>query len=190
MKSIKALSITLLFLGVNTLKAQEGKHTFGLSYNVEKDESSIYLNEPNNVWAELQPSLGMQLFYYYNLNTYMKFGSYLEMTKAKIETYRTSNYDASRWNFGVQCLGKYPDWYVFIQGGAYVSAAIANSDQWDDSFSGLDYGIILGPAAEYKGFGIALHVHAGYSILNSYGSEPVKMWLHDRRLYLKLYYTY
>lgn len=186
MKAILSYISILFFLCLNTINAQEAKHTIGWAYNIENDESSIYFNDPYDVWAEMKPSIGVELFYLYKVNTYMKFGSYLEITKAE---FRVSNFDATRWNMGIQCLGKYPDWILHWQAGAYAGVGIANSEEWDDNYLGTDYGMIMGPALEFKNFGIALNLHAGYSIFSSKG-EPEKIWMHDRRLYLKGYYNF
>lgn len=188
MNSKTKLILVLFFIITNTLSAQKTKHTFGWAYDIEKDESSVYFNDPYNVWGKMRPTINMEVFYLYEVNKYMKFGSYLEMTKAELDILWVPDYDAFRWNVGVQCLGHYPDWILQWQYGAYGGLGIGVSEEWDDNYLGTDYGIIVGPGLEYKNIGIALHLHAGYSIFVSNG-EPEKIWLHDRRLYIKAYYN-
>ena len=56
--------------------------------------------------------------------------------------------------------------------------------------SGIDYGIIVGPAIEYGNFGFAIHHHTGFAWYPDKDAEPDEFSYANSKIKIKLYYKF
>jgi hypothetical protein len=146
----------------------------------------IWIGNPLNLWVDLNASPILQLFYERQVLKSVRLGSYFEYENA---TFTSANDKASRYNIGVSWLAQYPDYPFHAQLGGYFGYGIVKADSWDQSLSGVDYGIMVGPAYEKNNFGVALHLQTGYSYYTSSGT-PDEVSYSKARLLLKVYYKF
>jgi len=167
---------------------QEHKFVAGMGIDFFKDQSYAWVEEPYNHWVDLYPSTAFNLYCHYKTSPYFQFGAYTEFLTMRLDRFSLDE-EVIRCNLGISCIGKYPDWYLHWQMGAYFAPGIILPDEHENNAIGLDYGMIAGPALEIKQFGVAFHFHSGYARYVS-GGEPEKLRYYNPRFFLKTYYTF
>lgn len=147
---------------------------------------TVWIGNPINLWVDINASSVLQIFYARQVLPAVRLGSYFEYENA---TFKSTNDKASRYNAGLTWLAQYPNNAFHAQLGGYFGYGFVKADIWNQSVSGIDYGIIIGPAYEKNNFGIAFHVQTGYSYYTSSGT-PDEVSYSKGRFLLKIYYKF
>jgi hypothetical protein len=183
------LCILCLLLTSNIFaQGQERENIIGFGAGISPEyKSSIWIGDPANVWATKKSSPVFQFFYARQVREDVRLGVYFEYESATFEVYNSDDSKASRYNFGVNWIALYPNNALHMQLGGYIGYGSIKSDNWDQSVSGTDIGIMVGPAYEKDNLGIALHVQYGKGYYTSSGI-PDEVGLSLPRILLKIYY--
>jgi hypothetical protein len=146
----------------------------------------VWIGNPLNVWADINASPILHVFYARQVLKAVRLGGYLEYENA---TFKRTDNKASRYNAGFTWLAQYPCKPFHAQLGGYFGYGFVKADIWNQSVSGIDYGIMIGPAYENNNFGIALHLQTGYCYYTSSGA-PDEVSYSKERLLLKVYFKF
>jgi len=149
-------------------------------------DRTVWIGNPINGWADINASPVFQIFYARQVLQAVRLGSYFEYENA---TFKNTNDKASRYNVGLNWLAQYPNKPFHAQLGGYFGYGFVKANIWDQRVSGIDYGIMIGPAYEKNNFGIALHLQSGYSYYTSSGT-PDEVSYSKGRFLLKVYYKF
>lgn len=187
----KTILILLFFMIIaNVSYSQEQKHIVGLSYGFQYKDGDIWVGNPYNLWIDQTGSSIIEGFYYYRLSPLFQTGFYCDFEAGNFDVIGLPVQEAKRIGFGALWLGHYPDKAIQLQLGGYFGYNTAFVD-YDDvgSRGGIDYGIIAGPAIEYKNFGLAIHHHSGFAWY-PYDGEPDEFSYANSKLKIKFYYKF
>jgi hypothetical protein len=146
----------------------------------------IWIGNPLNVWADINSSPIIQLFYQRQVLKSVRLGGYIEYENA---TFTDTKDKATRYDIGLNWTAQYPDTPLHLQLGGYFGYGFVKADIWDQSLGGIDYGIMVGPAYEKNNLGVALHVQSGYSYYTSSGT-PDEVSYSKIRILAKVYYKF
>jgi hypothetical protein len=146
----------------------------------------VWIGNPMNVWVDINASPVFQVFYARQVLQAVRLGSYFEYENA---TFKNTKDKASRYNVGLNWLAQYPNKPFHAQLGGYFGYGLVKANIWDQSVSGIDYGIMIGPAYEKNNFGIAFHLQTVYSYYTSSGT-PDEVSYSKGRFLLKIYYKF
>jgi hypothetical protein len=161
------LCMLCLMLTLNLFaQGQKQKNIIGFGAGI-CPERTVWIGDPINIWADINASPVFQVFYARQVWEAVRLGSYFEYENAK---FKSSNDKAARYNIGLNWIAQYPNKSFHAQLGGYLGYGFVTSDNWDQNLSGVDYGIMIGPAFEKDHFGIALHIQSGYCYYISSGS--------------------
>ena len=180
---ISLLCFTLTLNLLSQVSEQKNIIGFGAGYCPAR---VVWIGNPVNLWTDIDASPVLQIFYARQVLHSVRLGSYFEYENA---TFKSTSEKASRYNLGLNWLAQYPDAPFNLQLGGYFGYGIVKADIWNQSLSGIDYGIMIGPAYEKNNFGIALHLQSGYSYYTSSGT-PDEVSYSKARLLLKVYYKF
>jgi hypothetical protein len=186
MKKISLSSVLLLLLYLTISGQDQKKNIFGVSAGIVPGIMDMYFDDPFNNWYNREASPVCQLFYARQVAESFRIGSYFEYEKANF-SFGSENaiYNFSRFNFGLNWIGRYPKTALHLQLGGYAGFGIIKTRNWDN-LSGFDIGMIAGPAFEKNNFGIALHLHGGHGWYESTGT-PSGVMLYTPKILLKVY---
>lgn len=185
------LLIVLLAIFFTEAKSQDKKHIAGISYGFQYKISDIWVGDPYNFWIDQTSSIIFEGFYYYKLSSLFQAGFYCDFEKGKFDVIGLSEQEAKRLGIGTIWLGHYPDKWIQFQLGGYFGFNTGFIDYEDVSNrSGIDYGIIVGPAIEYGNFGFAIHHHTGFSWYPDKNAEPDEFSYANSKIKVKLYYKF
>jgi hypothetical protein len=183
-KKIGCVCMLCLMLTMNFFaQGQDRKNIVGIGAGA-CPEKMAWIGDPINGWADINASPVFQVFYTRQVLEAIRLSSYLEYENAK---FKYSENKASRYNIGLNWLAQLPNKAFHAQFGGYIGYGFLQSDDWDQSLSGVDYGIMIGPAFEKDNVGVALHVQSGYAYYISSGN-PDEVSYSKARLILKFYY--
>lgn len=187
MKKIKVICV-LYFLVSSVLYCQDqAKNIFGLSAGIAPGMGDMYFDMPFNFWPNRELSPICQVFYARQLTESFRIGSYLEYEKINFTDNVVNDIkNFKRYNLGLNWLGQYPKTSLHLQLGGYFGYGFLRAQNWDN-LTGIDLGLIVGPAYERNKFGIALHLHGGYAWYKSSGT-PIGVMLYNPKILLKVYY--
>ncbi len=183
--------LILFFMTANISFSQEQKHVIGLSYGFQYKDGDIWVGDPYNLWIDQTASSIIEGFYYYRLSPLFQTGFYFDYEAGQFDIIIDQNHEAKRIGFGTLWLGHYPDKFIQLQLGGYFgyNTAFPEYDDFKNS-GGIDYGIIAGPAIEYKNFGLAVHHHSGFSWYPRKNDEPDEFSYANSKIKIKLYYKF
>jgi hypothetical protein len=185
---IQFLLLTAIFS--NPGMSQDQKHTAGISYGFQYKVTDIWVGDPYNIWIDQTSSSIFDAFYLYKLSSLFQVGGFMDFETGNFEIIGLSDQKASRIGFGPIWLGHYPDKFIQFQMGGYFGFNVAMPDYEDvGNRSGIDYGIIVGPALEYEQFGLAVHHISGYSWYPK-DAEPDEFGYANTKIKVKLYYKF
>jgi hypothetical protein len=187
----RIISILLLLTLISgTSLSQEQKHIIGFSYGFQYKDGDIWIGDPFDLWIDQTSSTIFEGFYYYRLSSLFQAGFYCDYEAGKFDVTGISEQLARRIGFGTIWLGHYPDKLIQFQLGGYFGYNTASID-YDDfgNRGGIDYGIIAGPAIEYRNLGIAIHHHSGFSWYPK-DAEPDEFSYANSKIKIKLYYKF
>jgi hypothetical protein len=155
------------------VKGQEPKNIMGLGAGISPGRDyCIYFGEPVDEWAGKSSSPVFQFFYARQVREAVRLGGYVEYEHAVINNlYNYNDMKASRYNIGFNWLAQYPNKSLHLQLGGYFGYGFIKSGNLDKSLSGIDFGIMAGPAYEEGNLGIALHIQSGFGW---YSSSDIK----------------
>ena len=182
--------LTLLLIFPNAAISQEKKHVAGISYGFQYQITDIWVGDSYNLWIDQTSATIFEGFYYYKLSSLFQAGIYCDYEMGKFDVFGLPEQEAKRLGIGTIWLGHYPDNSIQFQLGGYFgfNTAFINYEDVDDR-SGIDYGIIVGPAFEYNDFGIAVHHHSGFSWYPK-DAEPDEFSYANTKIKIKLYYNF
>ncbi|MGD2034214.1 MAG: hypothetical protein PVF73_04100 [Bacteroidales bacterium] len=168
-----AISISLLSL-LNSFP-QAGKHFVSLSvgYGIPF-ENSIYTDNEDpdiDIWMDPGTNIPIALIYEYGLSDLLKAGAKIEYEKVNFDSYYTGESYANRLAIGIHSLASYPRTMFHAEFGGYGNFGILNSDEFDSSVKGIEYGIMIGPAVRTGKINIALHFQPCYGYYFLSGSD-------------------
>lgn len=151
--------ICLLFN--SSLKSQTGKHSVSLSigYGVPF-ENSLYIDNEDpdiDIWLDPKTNIPITLSYEYGLSDLVKTGARIEYEKINFDSYYTGESYANRIAIGIHCLVLYPKTQFHGEFGGFGNFGFLNSDEFDNSIQGIEYGIMIGPGYCLGKINIALH---------------------------------
>jgi hypothetical protein len=146
----------------------------------------VWIGNPINIWLDINASPILHLFYTRQVIHSVRLGTYFEYENATI---KSTNDKASRYNAGLTWLAQYPDKPLHAQLGGYFGYGFVKADIWDQTVSGIDYGIMIGPAYEKNNFGIAFHLQTGFSYYTSTGT-PDEVSYSKGRFLVKIYHKF
>jgi hypothetical protein len=169
-----------LFSQVTERKNMAG---FGFGFCPAKD---VWIGNPLNFWADINSSQIFHVFYAHQLREAVRLGGYFEYENA---TFTNTSDKASRYSIGLNWLAQYPDKPLHIQLGGYFGYGFVKADIWDQRVSGIEYGMLVGPAYEKNNFGIAFHLPAGFIYYTSSGT-PDEVSYSKGTYLLKVYYKF
>jgi len=185
-----ACLLFLLGFIMNSANSQDKKYSAGIALGyIPASDASVYLGRDINQWVDREPSLIFEINAGYRISDFFKAGVYFEKENAKLKLVNSEQETINRWAVGMQWMGNYPNYFIQWQFGGYTGFGLANYSVDNVGFSGLDYGIITGPAYEKDKLGVAFHLHAGF-VTYSGSDIPEEFSMHDLRLFLKLYYIF
>jgi hypothetical protein len=185
-RKIGITSMVCLLLTLNLFsQVKEQKNIAGIGAGFSPARV-VWIGNPVNVWADIIPSSIVQVFYARQVLAAVRLGGYLEYENA---TFKSADEKASRYNFGLNWLAQYPSKPFHAQLGGYFGYGFVKANIWDQSLGGIDYGIMVGPAYEKNNFGIAMHLHSGFSYYTSSG-VPDEVSYSKARFLLKAYYKF
>ena len=177
------LCLMLMFSLYSQTNEKKNIVGFGAGFCPAKD---VWIGDPLNFWADINTSPVFQIYYAHQLLQSVRLGSYFEYENA---TFKGTTNKASRYVLGLNWLAQYPNRPLHIQLGGYFGYGFVQSDMWDQSLGGIEYGMIAGPAYEKSNFGIALHFPTGFSYYFSTGTPDEVSY--SKGIYLlKLYYKF
>jgi hypothetical protein len=170
---------------------QAKKYVIGLSYGFQYQIEDIWVGDPYNIWIDQTSSSIIEGFVYYKLSPLFQTGLYCDFESGLFDLIYLPEQKATRLGFGTLWLGHYPDKKIQFQLGGYFGYNTAFPD-YDDigSRGGIDYGIIAGPAFEYHDFGIAVHIHSGFSWYPKKEGNPDEFSYANSKLKIKIYYNF
>jgi hypothetical protein len=185
----KKYRIICLFSLIVTLnlfvQGQEHKNIVGVGAGISPTYNhAVWIGDPMNVWVTKNISPVFQLFYARQVLESIRLGSYFEYENA---TFESINDKASRYNVGLNWLAQFPNTTFHAQLGGYIGYGFVSVSDWDQSLSGSDIGIMIGPAFEKNNFGVALHLQYGKAYYTSSGT-PDEVGLAIPKILLKVYY--
>jgi hypothetical protein len=187
MKMKKGILIILsLMLTISLFSQQkEQKNIIGAGAGFCPDKN-VWIGNPINLWMGINASPVFQVYYARQVLQALRLGSYFEYENA---TFKSSNNKASRYVLGLNWIAQYPNKPFHIQLGGYFGYGFVKADMWDQSLSGIEYGMIVGPAYEKNNFGVALHLPTGFSYYTSSGIPDEVSY--SKGIYLlKFYYKF
>lgn len=186
----------LLFIGMVimtlclTVNAQEKRYIAGISYGFQYKITDIWVGDPYNIWIDQTSSSIVEGFVYRRLSDLFQAGLYCDYEWGKFDVIGLPEQTAERLGLGTLWLGHYPDKWIQFQLGGYVGYNRVFVDYEDvDDRSGMDYGIVVGPAVEYRNFGIAIHHHAGFAWYPK-DANPDEFTYNNTKFKVKLYYIF
>lgn len=187
-----SISLTLMFsflLRNNQLLAQDSKHLFGIGVGrVAYGDNIMYVNTAaGDDWFKYTQDVILNFSYNYRIFPYFRVGSYFEYESATLENDTHKGLKGSRFDFGAQWLGEYPETKLRLQLGGYFAFSILSNDAWNESLKGMNYGIMAGPCYQFGKFSVALHVHAGMSPY--FGDVIENVDILAPKVFLKLFYN-
>ena len=182
--------LTLLLIFPNVAISQEKKHVAGISYGFQYQITDIWVGDPYNLWIDQTSATIFEGFYYYKLSNLFQAGAYCDFEIGKFDVIGLPEQEAKRLGIGTIWLGHYPDNSIQFQLGGYFGFNTGFIDYEDiENRSGIDYGIIVGPAFEYNNFGLAVHHHSGFSWYPK-DAEPDEFSYANTKIKIKLYYNF
>ncbi len=190
MKNKQMLIVLLSIISISSvLKSQNGDYAVGLSYGFQDRELvDIWVGEPYNIWIDQISSNIFTGFCRYRVSPHFELGLFTEFETGKFDVIFLSEQKATRLGIGTTWLGKYPAEMIHFQLGGYFEYNVVSpeNDNYDRE-TGIGYGIIVGPAVEYKNYGVAIHYHAGFSYYPTDG-EPDEYSYANTKIKIKFYY--
>jgi hypothetical protein len=180
------LSIFCLMLSMSLFaQGKESKNIIGAGAGICPGRT-VWIGNPINLWVDINASPILQVFYARQVLSSVRLGSYFEYENA---TFKGNSDKASRYNLGFTWLAQYPNKAFHAQLGGYFGYGFVKADIWVQIVSGIDYGIMIGPAYEKNNFGIAIHIQTGFSYYTSSGT-PDEVSYSKGRFLLKVYYKF
>jgi hypothetical protein len=177
------IGMFFILISINLLsQVNEQKNLIGLGAGF-CPARVIWIGNPLNVWTDINISPVIQVFYAHQLLKSVRAGAYLEYETA---SFSSETGKASRYNFGINWMAQYPEKPFHFQFGGYMGYGFVKADIWDQSLSGIDYGIMVGPAYEKNNLGIALHLQTGFAYYTSSGI-PDEASYSKERILIKIY---
>jgi hypothetical protein len=190
MKTKTVLLLLFLTIITNVSFSQDQKHIAGLSYGFQYKDGDIWVGDPYNLWVDQTGSSIIEGFYYYRLSPLFHVGFYCDFETGKFDVIGLPVQEAKRIGFGPIWMGHFPDKAIQLQLGGYFgfNTAFVEYDDFGNR-RGIDYGIIVGPAFEYKNFGLAIHHHSGFAWY-PYDGEPDEFSYANSKIKIKFYYKF
>ena len=184
-------TLAFLILFFTQAKSQDRKHVIGISYGFQYRNGDIWVGDPYNLWIDQTSSSIIEGFYYYKLAKQFQIGLYSDFETGKFDVFGLPEQEAQRLGIGTIWLGHFPDKWIQFQLGGYFGFNTGFIDYEDISNrSGIDYGIMVGPAVEYHNFGMAVHHHSGFSWYPKKDAQPDEFSYANTKIKIKLYYTF
>jgi hypothetical protein len=178
----------LLFMDANS---QDKKHVVGLSYGFQYKIADIWVGDPYNLWIDQTSSFIIEGFYHYKVARQFRTGIFIDYETGKFDVLGLPEQEAQRLGIGTVWLGHLPDKWIQFQLGGYFGFNTGFIDYEDiKNRSGIDYGIIVGPAVEYRNFGLAVHHHSGFAWYPKKDAQPDEFSYANTKIKIKLYYTF
>ena len=172
-------------------KSQDSKHIIGISYGFQYINGDIWVGDPYNIWIDQTSSSILEGFYYYKLAKHFQTGFYCDFETGKFDVFSLPEQEAQRLGIGTIWLGHFPDRWIQLQLGGYFGFNTGFINYEDISNrSGIDYGIMVGPAVEYRNFGLAVHHHSGFAWYPKKDAQPDEFGYANTKIKIKLYYTF
>ena len=173
------------------LNAQDDRHAVGLSYGFQYKITDIWVGEPYNIWIDQTSAAIVEGFYYYRVARQFQTGVYIDFEAGKFDVIGLPEREAQRLGIGTVWLGHLPDKWIQFQLGGYFgfNTGFINYEGVSNR-SGLDYGVVVGPAVEFRNFGLAVHHHAGFSWYPQKDAQPDEFAYANTKIKIKLYYSF
>ena len=185
------LVFAMLTLFLINVQAQDNKHIVGISYGFQYKTTDIWVGSPHNIWIDQTSSKIVEGFYYYELSKLFQVGAYCDFEYGNFDVFGLPEQKAQRLGLGTLWLGHYPDKWIQFQLGGYFGYNIGLVDYENvDNRSGIDYGIIVGPAVEYNNFGLAVHHHTGFAWYPDKNAKPDEFSYANSKIKIKFYYEF
>jgi hypothetical protein len=187
-KNCKTICLLTLLVLINLISfGQDKKNIVGIGAGMSPTyEFSVWIGNPANIWVTKNSGMVLDLFYARQVREGIRLGTYLEYESAK---YEQSFGDVTRFNFGCNFISQYPNTPIHLQFGGFVGYGFLSASNWDQSLSGSDVGIMVGPAYENEIIGIAFHVQYGKAYYTS-GGAPDEVGFAIPRFLVKVYYIF
>jgi len=192
-KSILLSTVLVLMfsflLSNNQLLAQDSKHIVGVGVGrVAYGDNILYVNTAvGDDWFKYSNDIILNLSYNYKVFPYFRIGSYFEFESATLESDIVKGIKGSRFDFGAQWFGEYPETKLRLQLGGYFAFSVLSNEVWKESVKGINYGIMAGPCYHFGKVSVALHVHAGMSPYFGEVIEDVDILA--PKVFLKVFYN-
>ena len=189
MKYIKYIIIIVILSNTFTF-SQNSQYAIGAYYGFQDREIvDIWVGDPYNIWIDQTSSSIFGLLARYRVSPHFELGLYTEFEKGVFDVIGLSEQSATKLGFGTSWIGKYPATPLHFQLGGFMSFNIVYPEYDDiDSETGIDYGIIVGPAFEYQNYGAAIHFHTGFAYYPRGDEYPDEFSYANSKIKLKLYY--
>ena len=181
----------ILIMFMSEAKSQDKKHVIGVSYGFQYKITDIWVGDPYNIWIDQTSSSIIEGFYYYKVAKQFQTGVYIDFESGKFDVFGLPEQEAQRLGIGTIWMGHFPDKWIQLQLGGYFGFNTGFINYEDiSSRSGIDYGIIVGPAIEYDNFGLAIHHHSGFSWYPKKDAQPDEFSYANTKIKIKVYYTF
>jgi hypothetical protein len=190
-KNLFLCLIVILLMNFIEANTQDSRHVVGLSYGFQYRITDIWVGDPYNLWIDQTASSIIEGFYYYKLAKQLQAGFFLDFEAGKFDVFGLPEQEAQRLGIGTIFLGHFPDKWIQFQAGGYFgfNTGFINYEGISNR-SGIDYGVMVGPAVEFQNFGVAVHHHAGFSWYPKKDAQPDEFAYANTKIKIKLYYTF
>lgn len=192
----KCLQIILVALLCETqLFSQEGKSVVSFSTGINiKIENTAYIDFDNpdfEIWISPKTHAIYNLSYDYRLNDLLRVGVRLEFEKLNFDSFYTDETSVKRSSVGIQFLAQYPKTSFHAELGGFASLGHISSDAFDNPLSGIENGIIAGPAYTIGQIEMALQFQSsfGYYFLPS-NEAPASALIMYPKVMMKVGYIF
>jgi len=187
------LCIISLFF-VFRLNAQTNKHSVSIAagFNIPT-ENSVYIDFDNpdyEIWADPEHKFAWNLRYMYRLIDYFGIGVYAEYESIQIEDFLFDELEASRLVFGLDFETRFPQKPLHAVGGGFFGLGTVNSDDFDNSLHGIEYGMFAGPAYSFSDLEISLFFKPKFSYFFSDKTAPETGLIMYPQVFLRVGYAF
>lgn len=182
------LFISLIFLIKSVSFTQNTDYNIGASIGIiPEKENGLYLGEELDYWPDRETTLVYGLSVDRNLTKNFRVGVFTELERTEFEEWYVGRQYITRWVTGSFWLGQFPDTKLKAQLGGFFDFGIIAGEEFD-TMTGIDMGMIAGPALDLGAVEIAIHVHAGLGYFWS-DSDPEDVLLPLPKIFLKIGYN-
>ncbi|MBK7029725.1 MAG: hypothetical protein IPH45_11140 [Bacteroidales bacterium] len=157
---------------------------FGMCY-IPSMEHGMYFDSPFDIWPDQEPSGFGRIFYARQLSDAFRLGAYCEYGRSRFSVDGGEVRSYRRTLGGLDWLVQYPHTPLHLQLGGYFGFGRIKADNWNN-LKGADFGMLAGPAYDFRHFGVSVQMKAGFAPFGATGT-PEGVLMYAPGVLVKLY---